>query len=92
MFRMGHDFKAPPKRDKKWWANVELLAKAGFTFHSCGRTGPRYHVYYPDTPLGKRLHGAVAFITERHKEKFPEELKSQKKNGWRKPKVPAFMR
>lgn len=90
MTHMGMDFKAPPKRDKKWWANAEILARAGYTFSSCGCTGPGYGGKR-DGRLSKRLKGAQAFVNQRLASQFPEELKSPK-NGWRKPKIPAFSR
>ena len=81
MTEMGMDFKAPPKRDKKWWANSEILAKAGFTFSSCGCSGPgyggkrkRYGLH--EVILGKRLKNALAFVTSKYEEKLPRELKS----------------
>jgi len=101
MTEMGMDFKAPPKNDRKWWANAEILAKAGFTFSSCGCTGPGYggkskryrysKLAYKASILGKRLSGAQEFVNNWLESKFPEELKSPK-NGWRKPKIRAFSR
>jgi len=42
MADMGHDFKAPKKKDIAQWKKVERLYEAGFTFHSCGCCGPGY--------------------------------------------------
>jgi hypothetical protein len=42
MIDLGRDFKAPRRADKNQWRKVELLAKNGITFESCGCTGPGY--------------------------------------------------
>jgi hypothetical protein len=36
MIDLGRDFKAPRRADKNQWRKVELLAKNGITFESCG--------------------------------------------------------
>ena len=42
MAEMGHDFRAPPQRDKRQWRKVEILYEQGFAFCSCGcGPGPR---------------------------------------------------
>lgn len=42
MADMGHDFKAPKQSDVKQWEKIRILYNNGFTFHSCGCTGPGY--------------------------------------------------
>lgn len=71
MVEMGRDFKAPPRNDRKWWRNAEILANAGFRFESCGCSGPKYG------PLGKRLSGAQAFVDAHFRYLLPKELRKK---------------
>ena len=39
---LGLDFKPPRQQNAKQWRKVELLARHGITFHSCGCSGPGF--------------------------------------------------
>lgn len=39
MLYAGSAFRAPPKRDVKEWAKLEVLIRAGMKFHYCGGNG-----------------------------------------------------
>lgn len=61
MVDLGLDFKAPRQRDREQWEKVELLYRHGYTFHSCGCSGPG--------PRPNRLKEVPVFLVEQERER-----------------------
>jgi hypothetical protein len=67
-FLMGSDFRAPPKRDDRAWAIVDLLVRSGFPYF-------RLHEDVPLSERGDPAHLASGALSEQRRLAYPRTLR-----------------
>lgn len=62
---IGLDFAAPPNRDRTAWERLHLTYQVGFTFHSCGCSGPGYVPTQPAELVSVLRARKAEYVTQR---------------------------